>query len=70
MVRATLYRERSIVLPKYPTCLSDLVVPADFINNLYKERMLFCDQTEPTRILGFCSLSGTKELGMFAFFLY
>ncbi|CAF4229260.1 unnamed protein product, partial [Rotaria sp. Silwood2] len=64
MLRSTLYRDRSIVLPKYPTCIRDLVVPADFMNNLYNEPMLFCDETEPTRILGFCSLSAMKELGI------
>ena len=34
MVRSTSYRDTSIALSKYPTCLSDLVIPADFINNL------------------------------------
>ena len=33
MVRSTSYRDTSTVLLKYPKCLSDLVVPADFINN-------------------------------------
>ena len=32
--------------------------------------MLFCDQKVPTRILGFCSVSGMKEFGMLVFILY
>ncbi|CAF1001687.1 unnamed protein product [Adineta ricciae] len=61
-IRSTLYRDRSTVLPKHPTCSRDLIVPDYLTKNLYDEMMLFCDQRTPTRILAFCSLSALKEL--------
>ncbi len=32
--------------------------------------MLFCDEIQPSRILGFASLSALKELGINFFFKY
>jgi len=63
ILRPTLYRDRSSVLPKHPICLNDLVVPINFMKNLYNEQMLFCDEALPSRILGFSSLTALKQLG-------
>jgi hypothetical protein len=64
IIRPTLYRDRATVLPKLPVSLNDLVLPNDLTKSLYNEQMLFCDQREPSRILGFASLTALKELGM------
>lgn len=69
-LRSTLYRDRSIVLPILPKSLNDLVIPAAFTKNLYNENMLFCDNQEISRILGFASLTALIELGMNMMFSY
>ncbi|CAF3167201.1 unnamed protein product, partial [Rotaria sp. Silwood2] len=62
MLRSTLYRDRSTVLPKLPRSLDDLILPAIFRKNLYNENMLLCDKKQPSRILGFASLTAIKHL--------
>jgi hypothetical protein len=63
-----LYRDRATVLPKIPITANDLVLPDNFTRNLYDEKMLFCDQMRPSRILGFASQTALKELGILIFF--
>ncbi|CAM4815341.1 unnamed protein product, partial [Rotaria magnacalcarata] len=63
-LRLTLYRDRSTVLPKLPKSLHNLLIPAVFTKNLYNENMLFFDNKQITRILGFASLTGLKELDL------
>ncbi|CAF2141488.1 unnamed protein product, partial [Rotaria magnacalcarata] len=59
-LRLTLYRDRSTVLPKLPKSLHNLLIPAVFTKNLYNENMLFFDNKQITRILGFASLPTEK----------
>ncbi|CAF4013728.1 unnamed protein product, partial [Rotaria magnacalcarata] len=62
IIRSALYRDRATVLPKLPVTLNDFIIPEIFTKNLYNEKMLFCDQNQTLRILGFASLSALKEL--------
>ncbi|CAF1513200.1 unnamed protein product [Rotaria sordida] len=62
ILRSTLYRDRATVLPKLPLVLNDLILPENFTKNLYNEKMLFCDQKQPSRILAFASLTALKHL--------
>ncbi|CAF1291122.1 unnamed protein product [Rotaria sordida] len=43
---------------------NDIIIPFNFMKNLYNEEMLFCDQTQPSRILAFASLTALKQLGL------